>query len=258
MAVTDLTGTTWILNDAITFSASLGLSNVISFNFTSNNTSFYGFYFDFNSDGDNSLGYRTNQAYSYVEIYNSSGNIIAGKEAYKIVTITGGTDVTNSALISWFESNATQQTISTKVSVDLTTLSGWESLSSGSHSITIVAKADGYKDSEPSEGVTVTKEAEADALAGTWVFNDSVTISETLDFSVSFTNDSTDYTLLSLIYAKPVLGREMQYNGTAVYSGAVGWNNEAYKTITITSKLSEVENGDKLLTWLQANATKQS
>lgn len=103
-----------------------------------------------------------------------------------------------------------------------------------------------------------TKDAQEDALAGTWVFNDSVTISETLDFSVSFTNDSTDYTLLSLIYALSVLGREMQYNGTAVYSGAVGWNNDAYKTITITSKLSEVENGDKLLTWLQANATKQS
>jgi len=35
------------------------------------------------------------------------------------------------------------------------------------------------------------------------------------------------------------------------------WINEAYKTINITSKLSEVENGSTLLTWLQANATKQ-
>ena len=42
-------------------------------------------------------------------------------------------------------------------SVDLTTLSGWAALSTGSHNITIVAKADGYKDSEPSAGVTVTK-----------------------------------------------------------------------------------------------------
>ena len=44
-----------------------------------------------------------------------------------------------------------------KVSVDLTTLPGWSSLSSGSHNITIVAKADGYRDSEPSAGVEVTK-----------------------------------------------------------------------------------------------------
>lgn len=43
--------------------------------------------------------------------------------------------------------------------VDLTTLSGWSSLSSGSHSITIVAKADGYRDSEPSAAVGVTKGA---------------------------------------------------------------------------------------------------
>ena len=40
--------------------------------------------------------------------------------------------------------------------IDLTTLPGWSSLSSGSHSITIVAKADGYRDSEPSAAVSVT------------------------------------------------------------------------------------------------------
>ena len=42
-------------------------------------------------------------------------------------------------------------------SVDLTTLPGWASLSDGSHNITIVARADWYRDSEPSAGVTVTK-----------------------------------------------------------------------------------------------------
>lgn len=42
-------------------------------------------------------------------------------------------------------------------SIDLTTLPGWASLSTGSHNITIVAKADGYKDSEPSAAVSVVK-----------------------------------------------------------------------------------------------------
>ena len=42
-------------------------------------------------------------------------------------------------------------------SIDLTTLPGWASLSTGSHSITIVAKADGYRDSEPSAAVSVEK-----------------------------------------------------------------------------------------------------
>ena len=43
-------------------------------------------------------------------------------------------------------------------SIDLTTLPGWESLSTGSHNITVVAKADGYKNSEPSAAVSVTKQ----------------------------------------------------------------------------------------------------
>lgn len=51
------------------------------------------------------------------------------------------------------------ETVSRK-SIDLTTLSGWESLSAGDHTITIVAKADGYRDSEPSAEVNVEKAAQ--------------------------------------------------------------------------------------------------
>ena len=50
------------------------------------------------------------------------------------------------------------ETVSRK-SVDLTTLPGWSSLSDGSHSITIVAKAENYRDSEPSAAVSVEKAA---------------------------------------------------------------------------------------------------
>ena len=41
--------------------------------------------------------------------------------------------------------------------VELTTLTGWANLSDGEHTITIKAKADGYRDSQPSAGVQVTK-----------------------------------------------------------------------------------------------------
>ena len=44
-------------------------------------------------------------------------------------------------------------------SVDLTTLPGWGALSTGTHNITIVARADGYRDSEPSAAVQVEKAA---------------------------------------------------------------------------------------------------
>ena len=53
--------------------------------------------------------------------------------------------------------NGTKLTVSKIKSVDLATLPGWSSLSSGTHNITIVAKAAGYIDSEKSAGVEVTK-----------------------------------------------------------------------------------------------------
>ena len=46
---------------------------------------------------------------------------------------------------------------SSQVSVNVASLPGWSSLSIGSHNITIVARADGYRDSEPSAAVSVEK-----------------------------------------------------------------------------------------------------
>lgn len=46
-----------------------------------------------------------------------------------------------------------------RLSVDVSTLAGWANLSAGEKSITIVAKAAGYKDSAPSAAVQVTKAA---------------------------------------------------------------------------------------------------
>ena len=63
------------------------------------------------------------------------------------------------------------------ITCDLTTLSGWSSLSSGSHNITIVAKADGYRDSEPSAAVSVEKAAGE--------YTDCIT----------FTGETSDFTL---------------------------------------------------------------
>lgn len=44
-----------------------------------------------------------------------------------------------------------------KISVDLTTLDHWGDLAAGTHSITVRAKATGYRDSEPSQAVSVEK-----------------------------------------------------------------------------------------------------
>lgn len=59
--------------------------------------------------------------------------------------------------------------VTSQQSVDLTTLSGWADLANGNHIIKIVAKADGYKDSEKSTGVEVTKSASPKTLEeSTW------------------------------------------------------------------------------------------
>ena len=51
-----------------------------------------------------------------------------------------------------------------KKSVNLTTLSGWANLTNGNHIIKIVAKADGYQDSDKSAGVEVTKDTSPKTL----------------------------------------------------------------------------------------------
>ena len=149
MAVTDLTGTTWVFNAEIPYTGYLRYN----INFRSNETNYIAIQYD--EDG---FMYRFTESITYT-VYNEflSGPWI--DETYKTITITGGADVTNTNLINWLQANATQQTVSTKVSIDLTTLSSWSSLSDGSHNITIVAKADGYRDSGPSAAVSVEKAA---------------------------------------------------------------------------------------------------
>lgn len=73
-------------------------------------------------------------------------------------------------------------------SIDLTTLPGWASLSSGSHNITVVAKADGYRDSEPSAAVSVEKAAPE--------YTDCITFTgETSDFTLKATYKEWDGTV---------------------------------------------------------------
>ncbi len=105
------------------------------------------------------------------------------------------------------------------------------------------------------------EEETEDELAGTWVFDDYPTVlSGNAVWYVNFTSNNGNYDEIT-IQERPV-GIWMWYNSTEVLSGGsavdfTSWTSTAYKTITITSKLSEVTNGSALLTWLKANATKQ-
>lgn len=246
-----------------------------------------GVHFD-NIDKINVLATQTKQTLSFaLDSYDASGNIV---KAINNASVESQANY----LTKVYYSSALRK------SIDLTTLPGWASLSTGSHSITIVAKADGYRDSEPSEGVTVTKEA-ADDLAGIWLFNATVPAATyvgafwTLNATMSADGYSVttpcvmngyDYYQLAVAYKAstnvgrltfPTYGSGSSYKGwkgfryfgddyTGSQVSAAGWYYSdstqfipcSAPILKITSKLTEVENGDKLLAYLQANATKQS
>lgn len=75
-----------------------------------------------------------------------------------------------------------------RISVDVSTLPGWSSLAAKTYDITVVAKADGYRDSEPSAAVSVEKAAP--------VYTDCITFTgETSDFTLKATHKTWDGTL---------------------------------------------------------------
>ncbi len=73
-------------------------------------------------------------------------------------------EITDNSFTFALEDNAdytitiTSKIPAAKQTIDVSTLSGWNNLASGNHSITVKTKADGYEDSEASNAVTVNKE----------------------------------------------------------------------------------------------------
>lgn len=77
--------------------------------------------------------------------------------------------------------------------IDFTTLPGWESLSTGRHNITIVAKADGYRDSEPSSAVSVTKSSVKFVQIFPTTTSDNYTLFDNLNQSKVYTTSINGY-----------------------------------------------------------------
>ena len=221
---------TWVLNATLT-------TTVVSFEnnpFTSNNESF--------------IGIRgTSKGLNYILPNDQSSLVYMGGwlgEEYRTITFE---TAPSGDLLAWLQANGTKQAASTKKSVDLTTLSGWANLSDGEHTITIKAKADGYRDSQASEGVSVTKGSTGE----TWVLNESIdptTDGSTPTHNVAFVSNDTNFTSITI-------GKKecLTYDSTIAYDwNELSWASQAYRTITFET----APTGD-LLTWLQANGTKQ-
>ena len=121
-----------------------------------------------------------------------------------------------------------------------------------------VENATSYEIFADGTSLGIVEGAATDELAGTWVFNSNFpNVDSSTTYNVHFTSNSESFSSIRLELVK--IYQRVYYGDITVFDSDLGGLllDEAYKTITITSKLSEVTNGDTLLAWLQANATKQ-
>lgn len=140
------TGETWVLNSDLRTTARTSKNFTISFE--SNGTNYTALEL-LASRTSTVLNYNSTKVYEDAVV---EGTAYWYAQEYRTIVLS---EPASGDLLTWLQANGTKQ--SSKLSVDLTTLSGWSNLSSGSHTIKIVAKGSGYRDSEKSVGVSVTK-----------------------------------------------------------------------------------------------------
>lgn len=183
-----------------------------------------------------------------------------GYKVKSVVSTNSGNLTVTDNKFTYIPDNGDVVTITTKlavnkVSIDLTTLTGWDNVTSGEHTISVVAKATGYRDSEKSAAISFTK---ASVSTGeTWVLNDNISPARALEKTeINFTSNNTQYTALQ--YRRSTLGYYtadgslIDIADADIMDESTSWTNTAYKTITFDTAPTGA-----LLTWLQANGTKQ-
>ena len=98
MSVSNLTNTKWVINNTV---GSVPIPPVrFSVTFISNGNNYTELTLSY-AGSDSPIKYDNTIAYDY-------GNMIWTNQAYRIIEITGGTNVTNASLIEWLLQNATQ------------------------------------------------------------------------------------------------------------------------------------------------------
>ena len=108
------------------------------------------------------------------------------------------------------------RTVNTTLSYDLSTSSKWANLAVGNHNITIVAKADEYRDSNASNAVVVTKEAPvATVEAGTYIFE------ENPDFIAPLDVNATISATINTLTADDVYGSSKIIDNIAAYRSSM-------------------------------------
>ena len=120
-------------------------------------------------------------------------------------------------------------------------------LPSGTHTITVKSKADGYSDSEPSNAVTVY------VVGGTWVFNETITFLSSHE--VKFTsNGKTFSTMYSGTVTQTLIYSNAETSVDVYDHSSDKWIDESYRTITFTE--NQIVSKD-FYEWLTENATRK-
>lgn len=128
-----------------------------------------------NPNIDDLIYYSDGQSYTVYE----NGSWISTLQR----TITFSTSPTGD-LLTWLQANGTKQS-APKVTVDLTSLSGYESLAAGTYQLGVKSKAANYQDSDLSSTVSFTKLAAPVATASeTTVTWDAITNADSYDVYV--------------------------------------------------------------------------
>ena len=86
----------------------------------------------------------------------------------------------------------TSKKATSQVSIDLTSLSGWNNVSDGEHNIQVVAKADNYRDSEKSTAVSFTKGSGGKTLTSSSIAPNNIEVNGTALTSLPYTLQNGD------------------------------------------------------------------
>ncbi len=176
------------------------------------------------------------------------------KAGYSIDTTTLGTITGNRITIAAENINLnvtlnctiTTKSASSKLSIDLTTLPGWANLSAGNHTIKIKAKGTGYRDSELSVGVTVSKAASTVTLeAGTYKFKDILNITANTDITEKITATINTLTANNVYGSQKTIDTISVYRGIEQYGTVQIFNTEPFYNITGSEWKYMNENGEE-------------
>lgn len=160
---------TWVLNETLDIST---LDADFTVNFVSNDVC----YSAINGQGSG-LDYNSTNVY----YDDGPGGFVWVDNAYRTITFS---TAPSGDLLTWLQVNGTKQ-FPPKVTVDLTSLSGYESLPAGTYALAVKSKAANYQDSDLSATVTFTKLAAPVATAAdTTVTWDAITNAESYDVYV--------------------------------------------------------------------------